>query len=309
MGTYWSVKVSTQEKISSEVKERVNSAIVKRLKDFNQEFSTYIADSTISKFNSLTSLQEYKVSALFIDNLLFARKLWEQTNGRYDVTVGPLVEIWGFGPKKVSKAPSEKKLKEIIKYVGMDKLIIDSDKLTIRKIHGKLKIDLSSIAKGAGVDVISKLLADQFEFENTLVEIGGEVVTRGRKSKDHAWQVGVESPQEGSDKKIIKAVKLENLAIATSGNYRNIRVYKEGKFSHTIDPRSGKTFASDVLSASVITSSCMHSDAWATAMMSMPFKLAKTIALENNLAVMLLAVLENGEVTSFITPAWKSLQE
>ncbi|WP_281614401.1 FAD:protein FMN transferase [Flammeovirga sp. SubArs3] len=234
------------------------------LEDFNQSLSTYIPSSEISRFNSGMSFT-YETD-FFYPVLEDAKKVYEATNGSFDPTIQPLVKAWGFGPGKTPTIKDDQ-VDSIKAYVGFDKYIT-FDKKEVKKSKAGVELDFGAIAKGYAVDVVANLLKAQ-GIKDFMVEIGGEVVCSGVNEKDTTWKIGIDNPKfkEGTGEAISIIISLDNKALATSGNYRNFYVKDGKKYAHTLDPRTGYPVQHSLLSASVFSSSCMSSDAYATAFM------------------------------------------
>ncbi|MCA6078235.1 FAD:protein FMN transferase [Fulvivirga sedimenti] len=232
---------------------------------FNQSLNTYIPDSEISQFN-LDSVWNFK-SEYFFPVLELSDRIYNETNGAYDPTVMPLVNIWGFGPGE-QQFPDSSAIDSIKTFIGFER--ISYDKNQVAKSDRRVQLDFSASAKGYGVDVVVDFLIDQ-GINNCFVEIGGEVRVVGSNiENDMPWRIGIIDPNstEGSVRQFA-VIELENRAIATSGNYFNYRVVDGRKFSHTIDPSSGYPVVHPLLSASVTAQTCMEADALATAFMVM----------------------------------------
>ena len=225
--------------------------------------STYIETSELSLFNKFRGKEWFPISKDFAYVINEAIKISKLTNGAYDITVGPLVNLWGFGPEKnTMKVPADTQIKRRKKEVGFKYLQLRKNPPAIRKSNPDLYCDLSSIAKGFGVDKVSELLLVK-NIINFMVEIGGEVRTSGYKAKHQKWRIGISSPDGSS--KIKKVVLLENLSMATSGDYNNNYIIDGKEYSHTIDPRTGRPITHSLVSVSVLDSSCMVADGFATA--------------------------------------------
>jgi len=243
--------------------------------DFNNELSTYIPTSLISQTNGLVDSICFDVSKTkyFLPSLMGAQKIWKETDGAFDPTIMPLVNYWGFGyteRKKVTVVDQDS-IQKMLQLVGLEKVTWNSaaQKFCIRKAIPEMKLDLSASAKGHGVDVIADYLRG-LGISNFLVEIGGEVHTSGTSAKGKSWVIGINVPDENSSvTDVALPVQLNNEAMATSGNYRNN--YKNGQFvvAHIIDPKTGLSRPTDILSASIIASDCLTADAIATATMVM----------------------------------------
>ena len=198
-------------------------------------------------------------------NFALARTIGEQCDTHYDITVKPLTDAWGFATKKATKAPN---VDSILKFVGYDKWSIEGCRVV--KSDPRVQFDLNSIAKGYTVDLVAEML-ESHGAENYIVEIGGEIRCRGVNPKGNIWRVGIDSPDEGNlspGHNLAAAVELREKALATSGNYRRFYIDAEGrKVVHTIDPESGRSTTSSLLSATVVTSDCASADALATMFM------------------------------------------
>ena len=211
-----------------------------------------------------------------------ARELSRATGGAFDVTVGPLVNLWGFGPQQEFTVPAEEQIKSVLHLVGYEKLRLDPAASTLKKSAGGMLIDLSAIAKGYGVDEIAGYL-DLLQLDNYLVEIGGEIRARGVNDKQVAWQIGIEQPVAGQ-RGVRKIIKLENIAMATSGDYRNF-FEKDGiRYSHAIDPRTGRPVTHGLASVTVLHPSTMLADAWATGLLALGLEDGYGLARQNGLA-------------------------
>lgn len=245
------------------------------LEVFNQSLSTYIPDSELSRFNQSDTL--YFKLPYFLPVLQSSKTVYEITGGAFDPTVGPLVNLWGFGPSGPQLKDSVN-IASMLGLVGFDKIFFDS--ASVRKSKPGMYLDFSAIAKGYGVDVVAEFLKGK-GIENLLVEIGGELVARGVNEKGELWKVGINRPEElGRADDLYSIVALNNRGMATSGNYRNY--YEAGgiKISHTINPATGKPVNHGLLSATVLADDCMTADAYATAMMVMGTD--KAIELQKN---------------------------
>ncbi len=267
MGTTYHLTVVT------EATERLNGLkekIDRRLDAINQVFSTYIKDSEISRFNALKAAgQKFPVSDDFMQVMRVAGKIHQLSEGAWDGTVNPLVDLWGFGPtQRQPQKPPAAEIKARAQKIGFDRIRIVQPNFLV-KILATVTLDLNSIAKGFAVDRISELVAAA-GFENYLVEIGGEVYAAGVRADGKHWRVGINRPQkEAAFNEVYKAVPIADRAFATSGDYRNFFEIDGVRYSHVIDPRSGYPVSSGVVSVSVIADNCILADGLATAIMVM----------------------------------------
>ncbi len=282
MGTTYHVKYTSDGiKLS---KDEVKTQIDKLLIKVNQSMSTYIKTSEISEFNSTTNLEWKSASSEILKVTNRALEIGKLTGGSYDPTIGPLVNLWGFGPNGKRVVPSDAAITSAMEGVGLEKISLNLEENQWKKNHPKVYVDLSSLAKGYGVDVVANLLAS-LGSHNFMVEIGGEVKTKGSKF-GKPWRIAIESPStESPGSTYQKVLDLGSQSLATSGNYRNF--FKEGhkNYSHTINFKTGRPVAHTLASVSVATKeSCMDADAWATALMSLGFEKGIKLAEELKIA-------------------------
>ncbi len=296
MGTNWKVTVPTLPKDVTD--EDIFIEIKERLATINSKMSTYLPTSEVSKFNKSTSTDWFPISKETAIVIAEAQRVSQLSDGAFDITVAPLVNLWNFGPDiQQQLLPSDDLVKKRLKTVGYQKLHVRSTPPAIKKEIATLQIDLSAIAKGYAVDEVSKLLSEH-EINNYLVDIGGEVRASGTKGDGTHWRLGVETPLPET-KAIYQIIEPKNNAIATSGDYRNFRIIDGVIYSHTIDPRTGKPVNHQLASASVITKSCMTADAFATTLMVLGSKKGLRFAEEQKLNVMLIE--RDGKQLSHVT--------
>ncbi len=260
MGTTYSVKyVNPAEKVNlSQIHIEIDSV----LKHVNMEMSTYIPNSEISRFNAFNKTEWFPVSKDFVVVLRQAKYVAKISDGYFDPTIMPLVNLWGFGPeKRDEKIPTSAEIDSAKKLVDFTLIEDKIDKPEVRKKSSSVYLDFSSIAKGYGVDKVGDFLESK-GIENYLVEIGGELRAHGVKADSSIWRVGVVNPNE---KGISIALKLHDLSIATSGDYMNYFEVNGKRYSHTINPKTGKPITHNLASVSVVDPSCMIADAYATA--------------------------------------------
>lgn len=276
-------------------------------KEIDASLSTYIDSSTISRINLNDSINN--PDRLFIDVFLRSKEINEVTKGAFDPTVKPLVDAWGFGSKMVDSM-SNTLVDSLLKFVNLNffQLSVKDSSSYMLKLNSQAQLDFNGIAQGYSVDVISDFLLSK-NLINHLVEIGGEVITKGRNSKGEKWKVGVDKPVAERQKGKLQAiVKLENKALATSGSYRKFYIRNGKKYSHTIDPNTGYPVDHNLLSATVVADDCMSADAFATAFMV--FGVNKTIDFisthkELNLEIYLIYVNNSGALTTHISEGLK----
>ncbi len=282
MGTTYSVKIVPNDIILD--RSVLHTDIEEILADINQAMSTYIDDSELSRFNQSKVTDWQILSEDLFSVIEHANQVSLITGGAFDITVGPLVNIWGFGPDPFTREiPTDPVIQSMKIHTGYEKLAFDKPSNQISKSDPDITIDLSGIAKGFAVDKIARYL-DKQNFHNYLVEIGGELIGKGTNDNQQAWQIGIEqaNPLERSVQRIIN---LENLAMATSGDYRNY-FEKEGiRYSHTVDPVTGKPINHKLASVTVLHISAINADALATAFMVLGPEKTISLADELNIAV------------------------
>lgn len=267
MGTTYYIKAYAPKWLPPET---LSSLVSNRLIEINKSMSTYDPDSEISRFNTLASLDPFPISESFYYVVEEGNRLYYLTNGAWDGTVYPLVELWGFGRMKHSHAPSATDIEDMMRYVGFNNITLIPPQF-IQKKHAKVTLDLSSIAKGYAVDEIARLFHDK-GIKSFFIEVGGEIVTGAEKPNGTKWKIGISTPSsEASKEDIITAIEVANLAIATSGDYRNFYANENGlRYSHIINPKTGYPIDTSIVSATIIAPSCMTADGLATAVMVLP---------------------------------------
>ena len=269
MGT--SYNITLQSDVSG---EEAHFKAYNILQKVNQEMSTYIDDSLISKVNKADIGKWVKVSQDFLDVLSFATALCKDTRGIYDVSIGKLVNLWGFGPDSVDKEPSAEELSYFSSQVGCNSIELDHLNLSIKKVKD-VELDFSSIAKGFGVDKVYEFLIKQSYLNGFFIEIGGEIRSTSLKSNDQPWKAGIINPIQ-QEKLIYTFLSsdFDSFALATSGDYRNIRIFNERELSHTLDTLSGIPTNLAKKSVSVVAENAMKADALATTLNAMTLEQA-----------------------------------
>jgi thiamine biosynthesis lipoprotein len=295
MGTTYNIKIVVEN--SAVDTKKVHSGIDALLVQLNQEMSTYITDSELSRFNQSTSLMPIEISIGLQRVIKEAIRLGKLTDGKLDVTVGPLVNLWGFGPEyRPETVPNDKVLQAARQRIGLSKLVLSDNKLS--KQSADLYVDLSTIAKGYGVDLVAEYL-EQNNIDNYLVEIGGEMRIKGFKYTGELWHVAIERPildASGEQRSVHQVIIPKDNAVATSGDYRNYYEVDGQRFSHIIDPASGKPINHKLVSVTVIHPSSMTADGLSTAMMVMGEKDALAFAEKNGIAAYMIAKTDHGFV-------------
>ncbi|WP_396163036.1 FAD:protein FMN transferase [Flavobacterium sp.] len=301
-GSTYSIKyIASEEKVT---KNQIDSLLIA----FDLSLSTYRPDSKISKINSGDST--VVIDDFFIETFQLSNQIYKETNGLFDPTIGVLVNAYGFGPNKKQENLSQKQVDSLLQFVGFDKIVLNANK-TISKKYNQTFIDFNAIAQGYSVDVVVNYLKSK-GIENAIVEIGGELFALGKNTIENKnWVVGIDDPlQKPEERTLIAKVNLENLGMATSGNYRKVMIdEKTGKkFVHIINPKTGLAQKNNVLSATVLSKSSAISDGYATAFMLMSLEESKLFLQNHNeLCVMLLYVDATNKMHQFTTENFKAL--
>jgi len=298
MGTSYSIVWPVQSSVVQPSK--IQLLIEKRLIEINRQMSTYDATSEISQFNQANPPYTQTISPDFSNVMKLAMELHALSGGFFDVSVGPLVNLWGFGPDAGSKAPSERVLNEALNKVGLNQVTLKG--LELEK-QSQRYIDLSAIAKGYAVDELARILHEH-GIEAYLVEVGGEIRTKGQKAKDTPWKVAIESP-DISQRRVHKILAMDDNAMATSGDYRNYFEVDGQRFSHSINPFTGKPVQHRLASVTVIDQNCARADALATAMLVMGEAKAKAFAQEHRIKAYLIER-QGTEFKEYLSPAFSS---
>ncbi|OOS23062.1 thiamine biosynthesis protein [Moraxella porci DSM 25326] len=302
MGTSYHISYQHPDGVDAKA---IQASIDQRLQAINISMSTYMDDSTISKFNRLPSATPIQIDADFAKVLADSQSIYQASNQAFDPTVYPLVELWGFGKQmSVERLQSPPNADEIAKakaVIGLDKVLVNGQ--SIQKTVDGVGLDFSAIAKGYAVDVIAQTLKDSYGITNYMVEIGGEVATLGQNDKGKPWTLAVDAPVADSSVKTRDTIttltqpKDGSLHIATSGNYRNSVEYEGVRYSHTINPVTGNPVADGAPSITVLHDSVALADGWATALTAMPY--ADALATANREGIQALFIIENSNKTGF----------
>ena len=264
-GTTYSVTYQCDEDLQKEIEAE--------LKKVDDEFSMFNSQSVVARLNNG---EKPELSNDFIDVFKLARQVSEDTNGAFDITVAPLVNAWGFGFKH-EQMPTKEQVDSLRQLIGYQYVTLKDKTIEMQKPG--MMLDFSAIAKGYGVDVVARLL-ERHDIKNYMVEIGGEITTRGINPERVPWRIGVNKPNEDAldeSHEIQTILNVTDKAMATSGNYRNFYVKEGKKYAHTIDPKTGYPVQHTLLSATVLTDRCSKADAYATSFMVLGMDGAKKI--------------------------------
>lgn len=293
MGTTYNIRYLSQHKSDTQALQSEIDALLAKV---NQQMSTYQSDSEITKVNKAKANQAITISPWFAEVLQYSLKLAQETDSAFDPTIGPLVNAWGFGPKKDRSPPSQEQLSALKPVVGFDKVSLKkagtNPDWAVTKAHNATYIDLSASAKGFAVDQVSDFLKRK-GYTNHLVEIGGEIKVSGKKGGNQGWTLAIEKPQR-EGRGIQQTFSLNDMSLATSGNYRNFYDHGKTTYSHTIDMKTFKPVTHSLLSVSVVDKSCMKADALATALMAMGPTRAWEYAQKQNLPVFM--IIEDNDI-------------
>jgi len=299
MGTTYNIKYWSEIEVNSKkLQERVDAELV----HINKLMSTYDPSSELSTLNQSKTTEPYPLSAETLLVIEEALRIGELSNQYLDITVGPLVNLWGFGPQaRPEVIPTDSDIESARARVGIDKLSVSGNSLS--RAHPDMYVDLSTVAKGYGVDQVAEIV-ESFGIDNYLVEIGGEMRVAGVKQNGQGWRIAIEKPVT-MERAIQEIITVGNNAVATSGDYRNYYEEDGVRYSHLIDPKTGKPIQHNLVSVTVVHPSCLTADGYSTAIAVMGKDAGLAMALENDLAVLLITR-ENGEFKEYTTPGFES---
>jgi len=300
MGTVYHVKLIGA--LDEAATAAAAGAIEDALQRVDAKMSTYKPDSELSRLNVAPAGAPVAVSDETFSVIALAQQVNAESEGAFDITVGPLVNAWGFGPPDQAEAPDDGQLAALLALTGADKIALDAEKHTITKAADGVYCDLSAIAKGYAVDQVHAALI-ALGHADFMVEVGGEVRTAGLNANNMPWRIAIEKPVD--QKRVIHGlVGLSNVALATSGDYRNFYLAEGKRISHTINPRTGRPVDHSLASVSVIHPECALADAYATAMMVLGPEAGLAFAEKQGLAVLFILHGEDGHFTTRQTAAF-----
>jgi thiamine biosynthesis lipoprotein len=305
MGTQYSVKLPAL--LDDHSPQSVRQFVEAMLDSDNAQMSTWMADSEISRFNDSQSLEWQPVSSGFCSKIEAAQAISELTDGAFDITVGPLVNLWGFGPgEMIDEPPSADAIAALLAITGFENLHSDCSQPAIRKDVAGLKLDLSAIGKGMAADRVGQMLA-AMGYEDYLVEVGGELSIRGLNARGEPWAIGIEAPLV-NQRRPHTVVHLTDTGMATSGDYRNFFEADGAVYSHTIDTRTGRPVTHTLASVTVVHESAARADALATALLVMGPDEGMAFAEREELAILML-IRTNGGIEERQTAAFAKLRD
>lgn len=301
MGTGYSVKMIASKTVIEQ--QQIQDAINLTLEKINREMSSYRPGSRLSGINQNQTTDWQKLTPDLYTIIHQAVTISILSNGSFDITIGPLVNLWGFGPDgRPEQSPSDADILSARKHSGFHHLQLSHSPPLLKKDVGDLYLDLSGIAKGYGVDMIAEYL-ESLAINNYLVEIGGEIRAAGKNEKNNIWRIGIEQPLSGK-RQVQKIIQLNNISMATSGDYRNYYEENGVRYSHTIDPATGKPIRHSLASVSVLHESASMADGLATALLVLGLEAGYKLAKRENMAALFISKTETGFVEQ-ISPAFR----
>ncbi|MBL4868406.1 MAG: FAD:protein FMN transferase [Pseudomonadales bacterium] len=284
MGTNYTIKIiKPPEELD---RDFIEKEVWATLSQIDELMSSYKANSEVSRFNQFQEHGWFTVSADTFLVMELAQKVSELSHGSFDVTVAPLIEIWGFGTEVTGDViPTDEMIQRTLQKIGYNNLLLDPSRSAIKK-NKPLTVNLSAIAKGYAVDKVAERLVS-LNLNSFLIEVGGEVWAKGLKQDQQPWRIAVESPlvSHVSHNRVQKIIDVSGVGVATSGDYRNYFEKEGRRYSHTIDPTTGKPVQHNLVSVTVVDQSTARADAWATALLVMGLERGMVVAEENDLAV------------------------
>jgi thiamine biosynthesis lipoprotein len=293
MGSHYIVTIDSPGDVDA---DSVQQEIETRFEDINRQLSNWDPRSEISRFNSSDIADWFPVSTDFVTIAQEAGRLHELTSGALDPTLAPLIDAWGFGATKPKVAPSEEQISAALGRTGWQHLEIREDPPAIRRLRPGVQLNLSSLAPGFAADEVGRILR-RHGWKSYVVDVGGETLAGESRRSGAGWRLGVESPLGGLE----RVVEVTSQAIATSGDYRNVRLANGRRVSHILDPATGRPVENPPAQVSVLHPSCMTADGLATAMMVLGTERGLKLAEQLQVDVMFLEVSNDGEIVEHST--------
>lgn len=291
-GTFYQVTI--MDPLTQGQSRELEEGFLAELESVDQAMSTYRDDAELIAFNEAPLEEWQPLSNELIEVLAISQSVADISHGAFDITVGDLVNLWSFGPgARPEEVPSNEALTTQLAQVGFDAVEIDSQQMQARRTRDVF-VDLSGVAKGHATDRVAAYL-DQQGMEHYLVNLGGDLIAKGLRDTEEQtlWRIGIEVPEDGQQR-AQHVIPLENMSVATSGDYRNYFEVDGERFSHTIDPRTGRPVTHQLASVSVFHPSNAWADAWATALLVLGEEEAMQMARENSLKVLMLVRKDDG---------------
>ncbi len=296
-GTFYQVTI--MDPLTQGQSRELEEGFLAELESVDQAMSTYRDDAELMAFNEAPLEEWQPLSNELIEVLAISQSVADISHGAFDITVGDLVNLWSFGPgARPEEVPSDEALTKQLTQVGFDALEIDSQQMQARRTRDVF-VDLSGVAKGHATDRVAAYL-DQQGIEHYLVNLGGDLIARGQRHTEEQtpWRIGIEVPEDGQQRAQhiipLAGTALASMSVATSGDYRNYFEVDGQRFSHTIDPRTGRPVTHQLASVSVFHPSNAWADAWATALLVLGEEEAMQVARENSLEVLMLVRKDDG---------------
>lgn len=299
-GTSYHMTYQSPDSDSLDLTDKVNALLAK----FDQSLSTYIDTSNISLINrNITDKSDAYLEVVFNES----KRIYDISNGAFDITVGPLIDAWGFGPGRKQEISPEV-IDSLLRFVGMDKVTIENGR--VKKEIPEIRLDLNAIAQGYAVDIVAEYF-EKLKISNYMIEIGGEIRTLGVSHRNDAWKIGIDKPYFGNQlvgNSLQEIVKLSGKSLASSGNYRKFYEVNGEKIVHTVDPKTGYTKMSNLLSVTIITDNCITADALATTCMVLGLDEAKEFILkEKDVEALFIYSDEDGLFQEWMTDGMKGM--
>lgn len=299
-GTTYHMTYQSPSSDSLDLREEIDALLA----EFDQSLSTYIDTSRISLINrNLTDQADEYLETVFEEAL----RVHELSNGAFDITVGPLIDAWGFG-RGGKMEMTQEVIDSLLQYVGMEKVSLENGRVV--KADPGIRLDVNAIAQGFAVDVVCAYL-DQLKIRSYMVEIGGELRTKGLSPRADDWKVGIDRPEYGNlvpGEDLQEVIRLPGRALASSGNYRKYYEVDGKKIVHTVDPATGYTRMSNLLSVTIITDECITADALSTSCMALGMEKAKELILSQDEVDALFIYSDNdGSYLEWMTDGMKDL--
>jgi len=307
MGTTYTVKVvaDRREEQTAEAKVALHATVQEALDAVDDSMSTYDAESELSKFNDGPAGRDVQLSPALGEVVALALSIGARSQGAFDVTVGPLVDRWGFGKPRTDHLPDDAQIEALREITGHAHLSFDPERPALRKDDPRVRVDLSAIAKGYGVDETAAALHEA-GWDDFMVEVGGEIRVSGQTEAGRPWRLAVEKPSP-QERAIYQVVELSEGALATSGDYRNFTVIEGTRVSHTIDPTTGRPVTHALASVSVVAPTCAEADALATALNVLGPQRGLALARAQELPALFL-VGEPDSLEAHATDAWTKIR-
>lgn len=287
MGTTYHVTLAKTGRLTPAEKDILTTSVDTLLVEINQQMSTYIVNSELNQLQSMPLNEWHEISDPLKEVLQISLEVFNVSGGAFDITLRPLIDLWGFGPlESHDTVPSQQTIDSTLQNVDSGAITLRSNPSSILRTK-PVNMDLSAVAKGYAVDKVSALLIEKGYLDH-MVEIGGELRLSGNSPRGEPWRIGIEKPQAGLSQSVQRAVSLTNIGMATSGDYRNYFEENGVRYSHTLDPRTGFPVRHNLASVTVLHASCAYADALATAFSVMGQEAAMKLANDNGIAALFL---------------------